>query len=71
MERFLQLGPDIVKLWQRCGGDYLNGVKNTLILAVSTVAICLVVSVPAAYVFSRKRFRGRKPILKILVLLYI
>lgn len=44
--------------------------KNTLILAVSTVAICLVVSVPAAYVFSRKRFRGRKPILKILVLLY-
>lgn len=44
--------------------------KNTLILAVSTVAICLVVSVPASYVFSRKRFRGRKPILKILVLLY-
>lgn len=44
--------------------------KNTLILAVSTVVICLVVSVPAAYVFSRKRFRGRKPILKILVLLY-
>lgn len=34
------------------------------------MAICLVVSVPASYVFSRKRFRGRKPILKILVLLY-
>lgn len=44
--------------------------KNTLILAVSAVVICLIVSVPAAYVFSRKCFRGRKPILKLLVLLY-
>lgn len=44
--------------------------KNTLILAVSTVAISLLTAIPAAYVFSRKRFRGRKPILKILVILY-
>ena len=44
--------------------------KNTLILAVSTVAICLVVSIPAAYVFSRKQFCGRGTTLKLLVLLY-
>ena len=43
MERFLQLGPDIVKLWQRCGGDYLNGIKNTLILALVATAIgCII-----------------------------
>ena len=28
MERLIQLGADIVKLWDRCGGDYLNGMKN-------------------------------------------
>ena len=39
MERFLQLGADIVKLWQRCGGDYLNGIRNTLILALVATAI--------------------------------
>ena len=43
MERFLQLGPDIVKLWQRCGGDYLNGIKNTLILALVATAIGCVI----------------------------
>ncbi|MBM6914994.1 ABC transporter permease subunit [Gemmiger formicilis] len=43
---------------------------NTLILALATVAICLAVSVPAAYVFSRMRFKGRRPVLRLLVLLY-
>ena len=43
---------------------------NTLILALATVAICLAVSVPAAYVFSRMRFKGRRPVLQLLVLLY-
>lgn len=43
---------------------------NTLILALTTVAICLAVSVPAAYVFSRMRFRGRRPVLRLLILLY-
>ena len=43
MERFVQLGADIVKLWQRCGGDYLNGIKNTLILALVATAIgCII-----------------------------
>lgn len=44
--------------------------KNSAILAVSTVAISLGVAIPAAYVFSRKRFAGRKAILEILLLLY-
>ena len=43
MERFQQLGADIVKLWERCGGDYLNGIRSTLILAVVATAIgCLI-----------------------------
>lgn len=44
--------------------------KNTLILAVATVAISLLTAIPAAYIFSRKRFRGRQTILKVLVVLY-
>lgn len=43
MERFVQLGADIVKLWDRCGGDYLNGIRNTLILALVATAIgCII-----------------------------
>lgn len=48
----------------------LHWLKNTLILAVATVFISLAVAVPAAYVLSRKRFKGRKFILKNIVLLY-
>ena len=43
MERFVQLGADIVKLWGRCGGDYLNGIRNTLILALVATAIGCVI----------------------------
>ena len=43
MERFVQLGADIIKLWDRCGGDYLNGIRNTLILALVATAIgCII-----------------------------
>lgn len=44
--------------------------KNSLILAVTTLVIALGTGIPAAYVFSRKEFPGRKPILKTLILLY-
>ena len=44
--------------------------KNSLILAVVTLVFSLGTGVPAAYVFSRKRFPGRKLILSILILLY-
>lgn len=43
--------------------------KNSLIMAVSTVVIALSVSIPAAYAFSRLRFPGRKTILNLLVIL--
>ena len=43
MERFVQLGADIVKLWDRCGDDYLNGIRNTLILALVATAIGCVI----------------------------
>ena len=44
--------------------------KNSLILAVTTLVISLGTGIPAAYAFSRKRFLGRKAILKLLILLY-
>ncbi len=44
--------------------------KNSLILAVSTLTISLGTGIPAAYVFSRRKFAGRNLILKILILLY-
>lgn len=43
--------------------------KNTVFLAVVTVSLSLLIAVPAAYCFSRRRFLGRKAILKCLVLL--
>lgn len=44
--------------------------KNSLILAVFTVVISLGTGIPAAYIFSRRRFAGRKAILQLLILLY-
>lgn len=44
--------------------------KNTLILAISAVFISLSFSIPAAYSFSRREFKGRRTILYILLLLY-
>lgn len=43
--------------------------KNSMILAVSTLFISLGASIPAAYAFSRYRFKGKKAILYILLLL--
>ncbi len=43
MNKFTQLGADIVKLWGRYGASYLGGVKNTLLLAlIGTVLGCLI-----------------------------
>lgn len=51
------------------GEDILVWFKNTVLLAAVTVTLSLAVAVPAAYCFSRRRFKGRKTILKCLVLL--
>lgn len=51
------------------GENILIWFKNTVLLAVVTVSLSLVIAVPAAYCFSRRRFPGRKTILKCLVLL--
>ena len=51
------------------GESIITWFGNTVILAVATVVLSLAVAVPAAYCFSRRRFPGRKPILKCLVLL--
>lgn len=51
------------------GEDIMTWFKNTVILAAVTVTLSLTVAVPAAYCFSRRRFPGRRAILKCLVLL--
>lgn len=51
------------------GEDILTWLKNTVFLAVVTICLSLAIAVPAAYCFSRRRFPGRKAILKCLVLL--
>jgi len=48
----------------------LSWLMNSVALALSTVMISLAVAVPAAYVFSRRRFPGRTAILRALLLLY-
>lgn len=43
MNPFVQLGQDIVKLWTTYAGQYLNGIWNTIYLAVICTAIgCLI-----------------------------
>lgn len=48
---------------------FLTWMKNSSILAISTVMIALAVAIPGAYALSRKRFIGRKTILQLLILL--
>lgn len=38
----------------------LRYLKNSMIISLSTVLVCMVVSIPAAYAFTRFRFRGRR-----------
>lgn len=48
---------------------FLVWLKNSSILAGFTVVISLAISIPAAYAFSRRRFKGRKALLYILLML--
>ena len=51
------------------GEDITVWFRNTMFLALVTVTLSLTAAVPAAYCFSRRRFPGRRTILKCLVLL--
>ena len=43
MNKFSQLGADIVKLWGKYGHSYVLGIKNTLILAlIGTLLGCVI-----------------------------
>lgn len=44
--------------------------QNTMLLTMATVILAMATAVPAAYVFSRKRFIGRTAVLRVLLLLY-
>ncbi len=48
----------------------LKWLANTLLMTVSTVLLAMATAVPAAYVFSRRRFAGRRAVLRVLLLLY-
>lgn len=43
---------------------------NTMLMTAATVLVAMVTAVPAAYVFSRRKFAGRKVVLRVLLLLY-
>lgn len=51
------------------GENITTWFRNTVFLAAATVLLSLTAAVPAAYCFSRRRFPGRRMILKCLVLL--
>ena len=43
MEKFVQLGQDMAKLWQNYSSGYLKGIGSTLVLAlVATVIGCVI-----------------------------
>ena len=48
----------------------LRWFSNSMWMAAAAVVISLGTGIPAAYVFSRKKFPGRKVILRLLILLY-
>lgn len=51
------------------GENITTWFRNTVFLAAATVLLSLTAAVPAAYCFSRRRFPGRRMILKCLILL--
>ncbi len=48
----------------------LQWLGNTMLLTVATVILAMCCAVPAAYVFSRRRFPGRRTVLRSLLLLH-
>lgn len=51
------------------GEPFFLWLKNSVLLALFTVMFALAIGVPAAYAFSRQRFKGRKSLIYILLLL--
>ena len=43
MDKLVKLGQDIIQLWSKYWPMYMNGVKNTLILALVATAIGCVI----------------------------
>ena len=55
MNIFVKLGNDIVKLWNEYAGLYLNGVWNTISLAVLCTAVgCIITSSTARFTPKQK-----------------
>ncbi|WP_159500908.1 ABC transporter permease subunit [Microbacterium sp. 18062] len=54
-----------IEVWTRI--DLLTYIKNSLIIAVISTALVLLVSVPAAYYTARHRFTGRGPFMRLVL----
>lgn len=50
---------------------FVQSVRNSLIVAVVTTSVCLFVGSFAAYAFSRMRFRGKQPLLILILLIQL
>ena len=63
MNKFAQLASDIVKLWTKYGSDYISGIENTLILALTATLIgCVIGFVCGVIIFcqmKKRRVEGR------------
>lgn len=50
---------------------FMESVRNSIIVAVMTTGVCLVIGSFAAYAFSRMRFRGKYPLLVLILLIQL
>ncbi|MEM1568326.1 MAG: ABC transporter permease subunit [Thermofilaceae archaeon] len=69
---YFRLGADFVPTpeafqWVLSQPEFWKGLANSLIVAVTTVAVVIVLALPGAYAISRYRFRGRDALLSFYV----
>lgn len=62
---------DVLLPYERGGQDFANLMLNSALVAVSTVAVTLLVAVPASYAVSRLEFLGRRQISALFLAVYL
>ncbi|MCF4120318.1 carbohydrate ABC transporter permease [Antribacter sp. KLBMP9083] len=62
---------DVLLPYERGGQDFANLMLNSALIAVSTVAVTLLVAVPASYAVSRLEFLGRRQISALFLAVYL
>ena len=61
---------DVLKSVDDGGQDFLNFIKNSMLVAIGTMVLALLVSVPGAYAVSRLQFFGRDKISALFLAVY-